>query len=82
MDMKISSLDYSSSGNNISPSNPISSSAQSYFSSSTPAYASSDRFSCSYNIGNNTSVGGYVSHDSSKAGGSGYGAGITLGFKF
>ena len=86
--MKPYSIDYSSSGSRISSSNafssynPVLASAQEYLSSTTPAYASSDRVGCSYDIGNGASVGGFVSHDSSKVGGSGYGAGLTLGFKF
>ena len=88
MEPKSGSIDYSSSGYRISSpnayaaSNPIFSSAQSYLASTTPSYASSDRVGCSYDIGGGTSIGGFVSHDSSKVGGSGYGAGFTLGFKF
>ena len=75
MEPKSGSIDYSSSGYRISSPNE-------YLPSTTPSYASSDRVGCSYNIGNGTSIGGFVSHDSSKVGGSGYGAGFTLGFKF
>ena len=88
MEMKPLSIDYSSSGSRISSlnafssSNPTLASAQSYLSSTTPVYASSEGVSCSYHIGSGASVGGFVSHDSSKVGGSGYGAGLTLGFKF
>ena len=47
---------------------------------------SSDRINCNYNISSKTSVGGYISSDSHYGGptkgGSGYGVGINLGFKF
>ena len=47
---------------------------------------SSDRASCSYTTDSGVSVGGYVSSDSSyggpSKGGEGYGAGLTLGFRF
>ena len=46
-----------------------------------PSYASSDRFTCSRDFGDNLSFGGFISHDSGR-GGSGYGAGLTLGFRF
>ncbi len=46
---------------------------------------SSDRINCNYNISSKTSIGGYVSSDShygGTKGGSGYGVGLNLGFKF
>lgn len=64
------SIDYSSFGTRITPS------------STTSSYASSDRFGYNHDISSNAYVGGFASHDSSKAGGSGYGAGITFGFRF
>lgn len=47
---------------------------------------SSDRFTCEYSTSSGNTFGGYVSSDSSYGGtshpGSGYGAGISFGFRF
>ena len=47
---------------------------------------SSDRLNCNVNINSKTSIGGYVSSDGHTGGptkgGSGYGVGINLSFKF
>ena len=67
MKPKVGSIGYSSNGMRTNASS---------------SYASSDRVGCHYNMGNGVTVGGYASRDSSKVGGSGYGAGIEFKLEF